>query len=78
MGKMQLEGEVVKLKKPMAIMTLVKPEDGTTEYHAAGIVRQKIVFKTRPVPVIAKPTGPSLCGGKRARADPAPAAVASG
>ena len=73
MGKMQLEGEVVKLKKPLAIMSLVKPDDNTTEYHAAGIVRQKYVFKTRPVPVITKQasgtTGSSLVGAKRARAD---------
>ena len=52
MGKMMLEGEVVKLKKPLAIMSLVKEDDGAkTEYHAAGVVRQKLVFKTRPVPV---------------------------
>ena len=51
LGKMQLEGKEVKLKKPLAIMSLVKREDGTSEYHAAGVVRQKVVFKTRPVPV---------------------------
>ena len=78
MGKMQIEGELVKLKKPLAIMTLVKPEDGSTEYHAAGVVRQKIVFKTRPVPIIVKaaaPAGSSLCGTKRTRADPEPEAA---
>ena len=71
MGKMQLEGEVVKLKKPLAIMSLVKPDESTTEYHAAGIVRRKIVFKTRPVPVVTKPASEatSLVGGKRARVD---------
>ena len=72
MGKMQMEGEIVKLKKPLAIMSLVKQEDGTAEYHTAGVVRQKIVFKARPVPLVnAKPAeaGPSLCGSKRARAD---------
>ena len=71
MGKTQLEGTCVKLKKPLAIMTLDKT-DSSTEYRAVGVVRQKIVFKTRPVPIsqpVAKPTGPSLCGGKRARAD---------
>lgn len=70
MGKMQLEGELVKLKKPLAIMSLVKPEEGAAEYHIAGVVRQKFVFKARPVPVITKPTGPSVCGAKRARAEP--------
>ena len=75
MGKMQLEGQVVKLKKPLAIMTLRKPDDSSTEYHVAGTVRQKLVFKTRPVPVISKaaaPAGPSLCGTKRTRADEGP------
>ena len=51
MGRMQLEGELVKLKKPLAIMSLNKQDDGATEYHAAGVVREKLVFKTRPVPV---------------------------
>lgn len=79
MGKMQLEGEVVKLKKPLAIMTLVKPEDGSTEYHAVGVVRQKLVFKTRPVPIIVKaaaPSGSSLVGTKRVRSEEAAEAQA--
>ena len=69
MGKMQLEGTEVKLKKPLAIMTLVEDKDGNAEYHAAGVVRQKIVFNTRPVPLMKKALdpGPSLCGSKRAR-----------
>ena len=72
MGRMQLEGELVKLKKPLAIMSLVKSEDGTTEYHAAGVVREKLVFKTRPVPVtkkVAAEPAPSLVGTKRTRAE---------
>ena len=72
MGKMMLEGEVVKLKKPLAIMSLVKEDDGAkTEYHAAGVVRQKLVFKTRPVPVIVKATdaSASVCGTKRPRVE---------
>ena len=75
MGKQQLEGEFVKLKKPLAIMSLVKPkdpEDGPNEYHAAGVVRQKLVFKTRPIPVPRErppPEQPALVGSKRARAD---------
>jgi hypothetical protein len=75
MGRTQLEGSVVKLKKPLAIMSLVKPSDGSTEYHAAGVVRQKFVFKARSVPVpVTKPadlSGPSMCGAKRTRADAA-------
>lgn len=73
MGKMQLEGELVKLKKPLAIMSMVKPQDGSTEYHVAGVVRSKVVFKTRPVPVLAKvaaaaaAASSSVCGTKRVR-----------
>ena len=79
MGKMQLEGEVVKLKKPLAIMSLIKLEEGATEYHTAGVVRQKVVFKTRPVPVVvakaAPPAAASMCGNKRMRADEAAVAA---
>ena len=48
------------------------PEDGPNEYHAAGVVRQKLVFKTRPIPVPRErppPEQPALVGSKRARAD---------
>lgn len=71
MGKMQLEGTEVKLKKPLAIMTLIKPDEGSTEYHTAGVVRQKLVFRTRPVPASRPPLPePStLCGSKRTRSD---------
>ena len=70
MGKMQLEGQQVALKKPLAIMTLVTPEDSTKkEYHAAGVVRHKLVFRTRPVPASRPPLPePSTTvGSKRAR-----------
>ena len=71
MHKNQLEGEMVELKNPLAIMTLQKPEDGSKEYHAIGIVRQKLVFKARPYP-IARPqqcvVSPATShGNKRAR-----------
>ena len=81
MGKMQLEGHVVQLKKPLAIMTLRKPDESSTEYHVAGTVRQKLVFKTRQVPVpVAKaaPAAPSLCGTKRTRAAEGPQASPQG
>ena len=64
--------EVVKLKKPLAIMSLAKPNEDSTEYHVAGVVRQKFVFKSRPVPVLAKVAAvvnTSLCGTKRVRTD---------
>ena len=71
MGKMQLEGTEVKLKKPLAIMSLDKPEEGSTAYHMAGVVRQKLVFRTRPVPASRPPIPEpnTLCGSKRARSD---------
>lgn len=56
MGKMQLEGKEIPLKKPLAVMSLVKPEDGSTEYHVAGVVRKKVVFRNRPAPVTVEPT----------------------
>ena len=80
-GKNKLEGEEVKLKKPIAVMTLRKEEEGSREYHAMGIVRSKLVFKHRPVPA-SRPASVAQAapGRKRTRADePAPevAAVAS-
>ena len=69
MSKTQLEGEQVKLKRPFAVMMLHKPDDGSREYHTVGVVRQKLVFKTRPMPV-ARPQQASPAtthGSKRAR-----------
>ena len=51
MGKNQLEGEEVTLKKPRAVMELVKSEAGDSEYKLVGVIRKKIVFKNRPVPI---------------------------
>lgn len=71
MGKQQLEGEEVKLKKPIAVMTLEKDEDSRS-YRAVGIVRSKLMFKSRPVPVapVARSEPVSMPGpNKRLRAD---------
>ncbi len=61
MGKQQLEGSIVKLKKPLVVMTL-QSEEGGREYHAAGVVRQKFVFKTRPVPAVVVQVAPPKVG----------------
>jgi hypothetical protein len=76
-GKNKLEGEEVKLKKPVAVMTLRKDFSGAREYHAIGIVRSKLVFKNRPIPA-SRPASVAQAapGRKRTRADePAPIAT---
>jgi len=59
-GKGEMPGERVTLKKPLAIMTKVPVEGGTEEaegrlpsceYHTVGVIREKLVFKTRPTPI---------------------------
>ncbi len=69
MGKMQLEGESIKLKKPLVVMSLHKGSDGTSEYHTKGVVRQKLVFKSRPVPAARPAVLTSAGSNKRTRAD---------
>lgn len=74
MGKAQLEGEEVKLKKPIAVMALRKVDSGEREYSAVGIVRTKLVFKARPVPVVrpalATDAAPCTVSNKRIRTEP--------
>ena len=66
MGKMHLEGEFVKLKKPIAVMSMEKHADGeTTEYFLKGVVRSKFIFRSRPVPA----SRPACLLNKRTRAD---------
>ena len=51
-----LHGKVVKLEKPLIIMEKTQKEaveESTTEYKVRAIIRRKIVFKTRPKPIIA-------------------------
>ncbi|KAF0731087.1 hypothetical protein Ae201684P_011701 [Aphanomyces euteiches] len=54
-GTHLLEGKVVKLGKPMAIMRKKAIDDNSTEqtkaYTVVGIARKKLVFSTRPKPV---------------------------
>ncbi|EOD30499.1 hypothetical protein EMIHUDRAFT_59727, partial [Emiliania huxleyi CCMP1516] len=59
-GKGEMPGERVRLKKPLAIMSKVRPDGDVPspggsppacEYHAVGVVREKLVFNTRPTPI---------------------------
>mmetsp|Transcript_42634 Transcript_42634/g.101237 ORF Transcript_42634/g.101237 Transcript_42634/m.101237 type:complete len:109 (+) Transcript_42634:160-486(+) len=54
-GYHQLDGKVVQLKKPFVL--LAKDHEGQAhKFKVAGIVKQKILFKTRPKALISKPT----------------------
>lgn len=65
-GKQKIEGGWTKLKKPLAIMVKVEGTEGSVcEYHARGVVRQKLVFKCRPKPIISS----SVAMSKRVRLD---------
>ncbi|EQC33066.1 hypothetical protein SDRG_09585 [Saprolegnia diclina VS20] len=47
-GNHLLEGKAAKLAKPMAIMR----KDGGAAYTVVGIARKKLIFNTRPKPVL--------------------------
>ena len=65
-GKQKIQGAWTKLKKPLAIMAKVDGAEGSAcEYHARGVVRQKLVFKSRPKPIISS----SVALSKRVRLD---------
>lgn len=64
-----LHGKVTQLEKPLAVLTKHLPHQpmdvdndiltgqevscSQTEYHVQAIIRKKILFKTRPKPIIA-------------------------
>jgi len=77
-GKQQLKGRIIKLKKPLAVMTL--EEDGK-EYHVQGVVRQKFVFTKRPepalVPQVASPAARSATAAA-AEGSPGTPSIAAG
>jgi hypothetical protein len=66
-GKSRMFGKWVKLKKPIAVMAQQPraTDSADREYHAAGIVRHKLVFSDRPDPIITAIVKPT---SKRARA----------
>lgn len=52
-GHHLLEGKLVTLQKPLAVLHRAQPnEDDGTSYDMIGLVRRKIVFAKRPMPVI--------------------------
>ncbi|CAN1267300.1 Chromosome transmission fidelity protein 8 homolog [Linum perenne] len=54
-GYHELSGTKVALKKPLAVLKKVKPiEIGKVELDVVGIIRSKILFKTRPKALISK------------------------
>lgn len=67
-GYHELEGKKVPLKKPLLVLRKQKEVDmvdvdahipevkcSTVEYEVIGIIKQKILFKTRPKALITKP-----------------------
>ncbi|KAL5538033.1 hypothetical protein UlMin_041759 [Ulmus minor] len=55
-GYHELTGAKVKLKKPQLVLKKVKHSDSErVELEVIGIIRQRILFKTRPKALISKP-----------------------
>lgn len=54
-GYHQLSGKLVQLKKPLVMLEKQSNCDGQVQYGAVGVVRSKILFKTRPTALISKP-----------------------
>lgn len=56
-GHHQMEGKVVSLKKPLAVLDSVisSPDESSPERKIIGVIKQKYVFKARPRPLITKP-----------------------
>ncbi|KAI3438097.1 hypothetical protein D9Q98_000539 [Chlorella vulgaris] len=55
-GYHQLEGKRLELKKPFVVMDREQGADGeSTHYKVIGVIREKILFKARPRPLITKP-----------------------
>ena len=52
-GYHRLEGKLVALKKPLAILR--RPEEGASAYEVVGVVRAKYHFKNRPRALISAP-----------------------
>ncbi|KAL4595206.1 hypothetical protein ACB092_12G074300 [Castanea dentata] len=57
-GYHELTGSKVALKKPMLVLQKTKhthTNSSNVELHVIGIIRHRILFKTRPKPLISKP-----------------------
>lgn len=53
-GYHQLEGTRVALKQPLLLLDK-QPDASGTSYHVQGVVRWRLLFKTRPRSLITKP-----------------------
>ncbi|CAI0403577.1 unnamed protein product [Linum tenue] len=54
-GYHELSGTKVTLKKPLAVLKKVKrTDDGKVELDVVGVIRHKILFKTRPKALISR------------------------
>ncbi|BFG23308.1 hypothetical protein CerSpe_095820 [Prunus speciosa] len=55
-GYHELTGTKQPLKKPLLVLRKLKPSrDAGVELEVIGIIRQRILFKTRPMALISKP-----------------------
>ncbi|VDP88469.1 unnamed protein product [Echinostoma caproni] len=50
-GHHVLFGKLIAMEKPF-VVTKKSQNNGHTEYHVVGVVRKKLIFKTRPRPII--------------------------
>lgn len=53
-GHHLLFGKEVELVKPLALLEKVKGAEGSTGYFIKALIRKKILFKTRPKPIVGK------------------------
>ncbi|CAN8252690.1 unnamed protein product [Cochlearia groenlandica] len=51
-GYHELTGSKVNLKKPLLVLKKIRSLENSTELEVVGIIRTKILFKTRPKPLI--------------------------
>ena len=61
-GYHRLEGKLVALRKPLAILRKTGSE-GSSSFEVVGVARSKWLFKTRPLALISAPEA----SGKRAK-----------